>query len=217
MNGFPDIPGLDQLVEPATDAAINLAGAAAIRAVFGDVWGIFSRYGVPVLLADTVMSVGYSNSSTVSNAKVEKGTFTSFNKVQDPYSATVVMASGQGSALARGAFLAQIEAISRSTLLYYVITPDYVHRNANVTGFSYSRKATQGARIIEAEIYLEEVRQTDVEYEDTEQVENPADASPADAGQVDPAAPQESILNRVSDFISESVGDSSSWGDYLGG
>lgn len=194
--GMPDIPGLNRLPPSFVDAAIGFGGAFAINMVFGNQWGIYSQYGVPILLADTVYSVKYQNSSQIAQAPVEKGTFTSYNKVQDPYKATVALAKGGGNPAERGAFIAQLEALSRSTIQYHVVTPEFVHRNASITGYDYARDPQAGARMIVANIHLEEVRESGVEY-DTVETRNPADSAILSAGEVQTSPVDSSILNRI--------------------
>lgn len=184
MIGMPNIPGLDQnTIDQGLDALISFGGAFAIGLLFGDRWGVFNQFGVPVLLADNVTSVEYQNTSNVLSAPVEKGTFASYNKVQDPFTASVQMTKGGGDATARGLFIAQLEALSRSTLLFNVLTPEYVHRNVAITGFGYKRTPTSGNRIIIANLELKEVREVNVMYEQ-EETANPEDQNVVDDGEV---------------------------------
>lgn len=196
ISGMPDIPGFKGLEVSGLDALIGFGGAFAINMIFGNQWGVFNQFGVPILLADTVYSVKYSNSSEVSSAPVERGSFTDYNKVQNPYKASVTMIKGGGNATMRGAFIAQLEALSRSTLLFNVVTPEYVHRNANIVGYDYVREPQNGARMIAASIELQEIRESSVRYESVE-VENPADSPLQDAGEVQASEAGESVLNRI--------------------
>lgn len=203
--GLPSIPDFKGLVSSGTGALISFGGATLIRKIFGNQWGIFNQFGIPIMLADTVYSVKYQNNSQVSQAPVEKGTFTSYNKVQNPYQATVTMIRGGGDATLRGLFIAQLELLSKSTLLFHVITPEYVHINAAITGYDYARMPQDGARMIAANIYLEEIREGEVTYE-TKETANPEDAPPVDAGEQQPAPASESILTRIVDTITTDGG-----------
>lgn len=196
IDGLPDIPGFKGLETSGLDALIGFGGAFAINMVFGNQWGVFNQFGVPILLADTVYSLKYSNSSEVSSAPVERGSFTDYNKVQNPYKASVTMIKGGGNATMRGAFIAQLEALSRSTLLFNVVTPEYVHRNANIVGYDYVREPQNGARMIAATLELQEIRESSVRYESVS-VKNPSDAPMRDVGEVQPQPAGESLLNRI--------------------
>lgn len=206
MEGMPEIPDFKGLVSSGIDALIGFGGAYAINMIFGNQWGIYSQYGVPILLADTVHSVKFQNTSQVAQAPVEKGTFASYNKVQDPYKATVTLVRGGSDATMRGAFLAQIDALSKSTLLFHVITPEFVHTNAAITGYDYAREPQAGARMIAANIHLTEVREAVVKYEVAETA-NPEDSPVAQAGEVQAAPVNESVLSRAvnSDVVGQAV------------
>lgn len=198
--GIPDIPDFKGLVTSGTDALISFGGASLIRMVFGNQWGVFSQFGIPILLADTVYSVNYQNTSQIAQAPVEKGTFASYNKVQNPYQATVVMARGGGDATLRGLFIAQLELLSKSTLLFHIITPEYVHTNAAIIGYDYAREPQSGARMIVASLRLEEVREAVVAYESKETA-NPADSTTVDTGEQQPVETPSSIIRGVVDHF----------------
>lgn len=204
LNGMPDIPNFKGLETSGLDALIGFAGAFAINMIFSNRWGVFSEIGVPILLADTVYSVKYSNSSDVASAPVERGSFTDYNKVQNPYKASVTLVSGGGNVTRRGAFIAQIEALSRSTMLYNVVTPEYVHRNANIVGYDYVREPQNGARMISATLELQEIRESSIRYESAA-VESPSDAPVRDVGEVQAQAPSESLLSRAVGSIEGTV------------
>lgn len=203
--GLPDIPDFKGLVTAGTDAIISFGGATLIRKIFGNQWGVFSQYGIPILLADTVFSVKYQNSSQIAQAPVEKGTFASYNKVQNPYQATVTMIKGGGDPTLRGAFIAQLDTLSKSTLLFHIITPEYVHINAAITGYEYARSPQDGARMIVANLYLEEVREAKVTYE-TKETANPEDSAQVDTGEQQPQEASESVLSKVVDSVSAEGG-----------
>lgn len=203
--GIPDIPDFKGLVTSGTDALISFGGATLIRKVFGNQWGVFNQFGIPILLADTVYSVKYQNGSQIAQAPVEKGTFASYNKVQNPYQATVTMARGGGDVTKRGLFIAQLDALSKSTLLFHVITPEYVHINAAITGYDYAREPQSGARMIVANLYLEEVREAEVTFE-TKETKNPEDSATAEAGEKQPQEASQSVLSRVVDTITRDGG-----------
>lgn len=187
MFGLPEIPNWKGIPDAALDAGISFGGATLINKLFGNYWGIFNQYGVPLLLADNVLSLQYQNTSQVVSAPIEKGTFASYNKVADPFKATVQLSKGSGGALERGAFLSQLEILAKSTLKFIVITPEYVYKWANITGYDLVREARDGATLIKVNVHLEEIREVTVKY-DEEKVKNPDDAKKKDAGDKTQAA-----------------------------
>lgn len=202
MFGMPDIPNWKGIPNAAIDAGISLGGGALINTLFGNYWGIFNEFGVPLLLADNVLSLQYQNQSRVVNAPIEKGSFTSYNKVADPYKATVQLSKGSGGTLERGAFLAQLEILAKSTLKFYIITPEYVYKSANIVGFDFAREARDGATLIKVNVHLEEIREVSVQYEE-EEVTNPDDSRVKDAGN----KTQSSGFGKVGEAIGETATD----------
>jgi len=185
LDGMPNVPVLKDLIQLDTKTLIRFGGVALLKAVFGNYWGIFDEYGIPILLVDNVISLKYTNSAHISQVPIESGSFVSYNKVAEPYKATVQLSKGSGGTLMRGAFLAQIEALAKSTLKFHIITPDYVYANACITGYDTLREAHDGAQLIKVNLHLEEVREVIVQYE-TEEVKNPDDAKPKDGGEKQP-------------------------------
>lgn len=198
--GIPDIPGFKGLPSAGAGALVSFGGAFIINKIFGEQWGVYSQFGIPILLADTVESVGYQNSSTIASAPVEKGSFASYNKVQNPYTSKVTLTKGGGSAAERGLFIGQLDTLSKSTLLFHIVTPDYVHLNAAIVGFDYSRSATNGSRIIVANLLLQEVREVVVSYE-SEETENPEDSDTEDDGEKEPE--EQSFLSEAAEKAQE--------------
>jgi len=206
MTGIPNIPDFKGLVTSGSNALIGLGGAAIIRAIFGNVWGLVNEFGVPVVLADNVLGLSFQSASTIVNAPIEGGSFASYNKIATPSQAVVQMSKGSGGALQRGAFLAQLLALEGSTLKFYVISPEFVHRNMCITNVDYARSAQEGVQLIVVNVSLEEVREVKVNYS-FEEVEAPSDAKAVDGGSVQPkdATANTSILkglaNRVTGLI----------------
>lgn len=181
MFGMPDIPNWKGIPNAALDAGISFGGATLINKLFGNYWGIFNQFGVPLLLADNVISLQYQNQNRVVSAPIEKGSFASYNKVADPWKATVQLSKGSGGTFERGAFLAQLEVLSKSTLKFIIITPEFVYKFANITGYDLAREAKDGATLIKVNVHLEEIREVTVKY-DEEEVKQPDDAKIKDGG-----------------------------------
>ena len=200
--GIPNIPKLPRNVG---GALIKFGGAALINAVFGNYWGIFGQNGIPLLLSDNVTSVKHQNTSKVSNAPVERGSFASYNKVGDPFTVTVQMTKGSGGVFMRGAFLALLDALANSTDLFLVITPEAVYPNMAITGYDYTREASDGARLLKVNIHLAEVRQVTVKYTKTK---SEGAQAQQDGGKVQPKPMQnnESILSKLYGAAKDGLG-----------
>lgn len=214
MFGMPDIPNWKGLPNAGLDAGISLGGAALINSLFGNYWGIFNEYGVPLLLADNVISLQYENKSRVVNAPIERGTFASYNKISDPWKATVQMSKGSGGALERGAFLAQLEILSKSTLRFIIITPEFVYKFANIVGYDLAREAKDGATLIKVNVHLEEIREVTVSYAE-EEVTKPDDSKVKDTGDQTQKVESQGIfdwddeineIQNISNIVQKSIG-----------
>lgn len=162
--GIPSVPKLPSNIG---NALISFGGAQLINRVFNDYWGIFNQRGIPILLADNVVTFNHESKSQVSSSPVEQGSFSSYNKVAEPFQISVMMSKASGGVFQRGAFIAQIDALKNSTDLFMVITPEAVYSNCAITSYDYAREAGDGARMIKVNIHLQEVREVVVEYKKT--------------------------------------------------
>ena len=116
------------------------------------------------------------------------------------------MSKGSGSSLERGAFLAQLLAYEGSTLKFYVISPEFVHRNMCITGVDYARSAQEGVQLIVVNVQLEEVREVKVNYS-FEEVAAPEDAKTVDGGNVQPKdAAGASWINKGNKWLGSTFG-----------
>lgn len=180
MNGLPDIAGY-VAPEVLGNVGIALGGAALINGIFGKRWGVVNQFGIPIVLADTVLSMNYDAGSSISKYPVEKGSFSSYNKVNAPSMATVSLVKGGNSVTERSLFLAQLETLLKSTLSFHIVTPEYVYMNYQIIGINHARSAQDGATMITVNLDLEEVLEAKVEYS-IEEVKNPSDANTVDGG-----------------------------------
>lgn len=200
--GVPSVPNIPKNIG---DAVIKFGGAQVINRFFGNYWGIFDQNGIPLLLADNVKSVKFQNKAKISNAPVEQGSFTSYNKIKDPYIVDVILTKGSGGVMERGAFLAMLDAFTNSTDLFMVITPESIYPNCNIVGYDYVREAGDGARLIKANVHLQEVREVEVEYIQTKM---PTDSTTQNVGNVTPekigsSSNNKSLLKLISDVFSD--------------
>lgn len=193
MDGMPSVSGL-------IDQAISLGGAALVTAVFGKQWGIFNQYGVPIILADSMVGMTYDAGASVSNFPVENGEFRSYNKTRNPSMASVTLAKGSGGTLKRGLFLTQLETLLKSTISFYIVTPEYVYMNYQIIGINHSRSASEGATLIKVNLDLQEIVKAKIDY-DLEEVENPSDSTTKDTGAKESTERPSSILNDIANGL----------------
>lgn len=195
LNGMPSIP---EFIPPEvlSNIGISFGGATLLNTIFDKkIWGIVNEFGIPIVLADTVISMNYDAGASISKYPVEQGSFASYNKVNQPSMASVSMAKGGSSVLERSLFLTQLEALLKSTLSFHIITPEYVYMNYQIIGINTARSAQDGATMITANLDLEEVLEAKVEYS-IEEVKAPSDANTVDGG-AKQSNQRTSILTRI--------------------
>lgn len=196
MIGIPSVAGLSNLTTTLQGSALALA----VNAIFGKQWGLYNEYGIPLLLSNHVVGIQYNNGSSLADAPLEKGSFASYNKVANPYTAVVQLVKGDGSVAERNLWLAQIEAYARTTIKFYIVSPEFVYINACIESISYSRSAQEGQQLIRVNIALREVREVKVDYA-SEEVAKADDAKTVDSGNVQPKTENTSLLKSGLNWI----------------
>lgn len=190
MSIFPNVPNVpgvpplprDPFAAPIAIALLTADAILAIAGFFTVSWGIFQD-GVPIIVPDTIATVDYKQSWTISDYPVEEGAFQSYDKVNTPFEIMVRMAVG-GSVADKQAFLANIADVANTLDLYDVVTPEAVYQSANIVHYDYRRSATQGAGLLAVDVRLVEVRVTaTAQFVNTK---SPVSASPVATGTVNP-------------------------------
>lgn len=199
----PDVAGVPQITRgltvPTVESVVSAASVYALQKLFGEKnWGIYQD-GKAVLVPDSFLRMGFRNSSRISRYIVEKGSFSTYNKVETPYEIRIGMSVGLGSgAIAslisskiggglmsgvetRAAFIAQLEKMVADTELFEVVTPEKTYRNANLVDIDFERDSAS-VSTIEVELIFEEVRQTGIVQ--SSNVQEPSGADPENNGQV---------------------------------
>ncbi|MCX5619465.1 phage baseplate protein [Bombella pollinis] len=153
----------------------------ATKLLGNDVTTLFGKGPKRVLSAAHVSSLKIEEKSSICTAPQENTSFTSYNKVAAPYTATIRMicdgsetgnlaenllpgflrgALGVGPDAVKSDFTKTLVNLVKDTNLYVVITPEHNYRNANITGYSFTRASDGTADYIVADITLQEVRQS---------------------------------------------------------
>jgi hypothetical protein len=162
---FPNVPDLPG-IPPVARHAMMLAIAAAPLLIPGllgpsqtqQMWGIIDSSYKYVIKAESFVSMEYDHAMNVSSFPVEKGTFSTFNKVHVPFSGTVSLAQG-GNDFARQAFIEQIKSVMKDSKEYYLAVPEGSYGPLTLDRVSYERTAQNGgaSRII-AHIHFTQIR-----------------------------------------------------------
>lgn len=156
-------------------------------------WGIF-KSGVPVVVADNVLAIEFTQNWELSDFPLEKGAFESYNKVATPFAATVRFSAG-GSQQNRQALLDSIDAIAGDLELYDIHTPEVTYPSINITRFDYQRTSRDGVGLLVVDVRVQEVRTTaTAEFTNTK---NAAGASPVNVGNLNARPLTQDEINKV--------------------
>jgi hypothetical protein len=182
MPNVPFLPGVPTLSSYGANVATLLVADVFqfVSSLFVPQWGIFFA-GVPVILADNVVSVDFKQEWSISNYPVEEGAFESYDKVNSPFEARVRFSAG-GSIFERKALIESVNAVANSLSLFDVVTPEETYRNVNVYHYDYHRSADRGAGLIVIDVWCLEVRTSAVAAFSNTQ--SPSGASPVSGGAV---------------------------------
>lgn len=182
----PEVPGVPaifrDLTIPSLPELVNQGLGALAELFFGTpLWGLYDQDGQPAVVFDSFLGVRFRDGARISSFPVESGAFSSFNKVDTPYDASIRLAHS-GDMASRNVMLGVLERIASSTDLYTVVTPEIVYASANLVNYAYTRDTRNGSSLLIVELQLEEVRQTAVaQFTETEE---PSGADTQSNGQV---------------------------------
>ena len=226
----PKLPGVPALPRSPNFPPLLKAGLGLVQGMLWRIfqvqtrWGIWDSKGKPLgdpskftgLIGNALEAAGlgstlstgsveYSKETRVSDFPIERGSFASYNKVEQPASPTVTLCL-TGSEKNRRTFLEAIDKACKSTDLYSVVTPEVTYVNYSVERYDYSRRSSKGATLLIVDITLREIRQVSAQYTQSNkgQVDQPkeAGATPqADNGKVQAQTPPKSTLKSLADKL----------------
>lgn len=140
-----------------TDAE-ELRLANATRPADDQLSDILSATPEPVVKPDSFREFNYKNDFNVTDAPTEGGHFASYNKVGNPFEIGLRLTKG-GTLAERTKFLDDVEKISKTTVLYKIITPERTYIRCNIVSFEVRRKEAKGAYFLgECDITFREIR-----------------------------------------------------------
>lgn len=119
-------------------------------------WGVFLN-GANVIEAESTLRMEFKSDYAISDYPIEQGAFRTYNKVQVPAEARLVMASGESDA-AREALLDSVNAIIGTLNPYDIVTPEGTYAGYNPTHYDFLRTAENGVGLLKVAIYFEQIR-----------------------------------------------------------
>jgi hypothetical protein len=167
---YPDVPnvaGVPALIRKA-QPVLNAIGyidhvSNAVQQLLGpsvrETWGIFDQNGQEVLTPETFLGLDYKNGSRLMDYPLEAGSFETYNKVANPFDASISMAMG-GALADREKFLSDVDGLSKTLDLYTIVTPEVSYPSVNLERYDYRRENRNGTHMIIVNLYFREVRVT---------------------------------------------------------
>jgi hypothetical protein len=154
--GVPPLPG-GPAPFPAPTPTLARADAPGVFSLIGQSrWGLFGPGGASILTVDAVASIEYAKDFSVSKYPQQKGSFESYNKVEEPFIAKIGFLLGPS----RHIFLDEVEAWLKSLEFVTVVTPEISYPSANLVHFGYRRTQRHGVTLMLVEVWCEEIRVT---------------------------------------------------------
>lgn len=221
---FPGVPELPRspLFPPAATIGLGLVEGVLLSILqIRTQWGIFDIEGnalgnpaqfagIPAEILNPIglgaslstNSVDYRKETRVSDFPVERGGFASYNKVEIPATPSVTLCF-EGTESDRTTFLNAIDAATKSTQLYNVVTPEITYVGYTLEDYRYERRALRGATLLMVQIDLVEVRQVSAVYTKAVIVapKDPGATPAASNGVVQPQTPPTSILKTGANWL----------------
>jgi len=203
----PLLPGVPLLARASSVGAqvsrVVLFAADAINLVksfLPTLWGLYSEEGVPLLIGDNMAAVDFKRDARMADYPIEKGGFSSYNKVQTPFDARATFTVG-GSDARRTLFLVTLDKLVKELTIVSLVTPEVTYSSANVIHYDYRRTSKNGASLLTVEVWIMEVRLTAgasfTDAASTEAAGAPAPQTPSGASPVSAGAVQAAPLTAV--------------------
>ena len=149
-------------------------------------YSIVGPDGHRIVVPDSVVEADFRADSGIMTHPIEKGTFSAYNRVQEPIAIRLQLAC-TGVNMPRQAFLSALAALREGTTLVTIATPDRTYRNMALRGFGYRKTAERGAVTIWADTSWLESRSTGVQT-GTPPTAQPSGAAAVQLGSVQPQA-----------------------------
>jgi len=186
----PQLPGVPALARSNNaqfvGAALTIIGEILPLGLFGTKWGIVDQGGASVIVPDSFVDFEYREERKIPNYPIEQGSFQSYNKVAVPFDCRVTVSCSGNGKMSKQAFLTAIQALLNSLDLVSVVTPNVTYENCNLVHVDYRREARQGATLILAQLWFQEVR---IAQKPVVPTAKPSGARSTSFGQLSPATP----------------------------
>lgn len=129
-------------------------------------WSLLSQEdGYDIVTFTSFISMDVKDGGKVVETPVEEGSFTTYNKVDNPREVKCTLAT-QGTDEELQTYIQSLTDLRNGTDLVMVATPMFLYEQMNLEEFSYSVKVEDGRGVLYADLSLVEIRQVEMEYSD---------------------------------------------------
>jgi hypothetical protein len=183
---LPGVPAINRNSAGYVAAALTVLGEFLPNSLFGTKWAIIDQNGSISLTPDSFVSFEYKNERRIPNYPIEDGSFQSYNKVALPFDCRLVVSCSGNGQMSKGEFLETIQNMLDSLDLFTISTPNYDYKNCNLVHVDYRRESRQGATLILAQLWFQEVR---IAQQPSPPTAQPSGAATSSFGQLSPVSP----------------------------
>jgi hypothetical protein len=193
----PELPGVPDLRRAAVGLAVRTGIYGKIESfdrfgildiLIGPPYQIVSAVtGEPIIRPDSVIALEYKGESRLAGYPMEKGAFSTYNKVQMPYDIRIRMTCSGNSWMKREDFIFKMDEIKKSLEMLQIITPDIRYTGVNLVRWDYKRTAQNGVSLLTVDAMFSEVRENATAVYGP--VKEPASADPESMSCIAPLDP----------------------------
>jgi hypothetical protein len=158
---LPGVPAINRSSAGYVAAGLTILGEILPLSTFGLNWGITFLDGTSALTPDSFVSYEYKEEYRIPNYPTELGGFLNYNKVALPFDIKITVTCSGNGKMTTTEFLQRLYYLLETTTFISIITPDISFLVTNLIHIDYKKEATNGATMIIANLWFQEIRLTE--------------------------------------------------------
>lgn len=158
---LPGVPAINRSSAGYVAAGLTILGEILPLSTFGLNWGITFLDGTSALTPDSFVSYEYKEEYRIPNYPTELGGFLNYNKVALPFDIKITVTCSGNGKMTTAQFLDRLYYLLETTTFVSIVTPDKTFLVTNLVHMDYRKEATNGATMIIANLWFQEIRLTE--------------------------------------------------------
>ena len=146
------------------------------------------------------LDYNFNSPSVVPSQNIEEGSFTNYNKINQPFEMTVTLIK-TGYPIEIEETLLKLEQLKNSTRTVDIVLPYRTYKNLNIKNLNHARNEGSSINLLLIELQMVEIRERSQAYSNTAlkygEIANPSDASTVSLGKQQPETVQASWLSKI--------------------